>query len=136
MITKKSENANKLKGEIEWYLNIPRKLYNIAPSLISYDDKKYSEYCIERIQGLTFQELFLSESLNTDGLKKLLNAIKRIHSFKSKNTNINIYENYANKLKNRYESYDYSDFKDSDKIYKNLKRNLSIMNQISKVNLV
>ena len=124
VITKKSENADKLKGEIEWYLNLPRKLYNVAPSLISYDDKKYSEYCIERIQGLTFQELFLSESLNTDGLKKLLNVIKRIHSFKSKNTNINIYENYANKLKNRYESYDYSDLKNADKIYKKLEKEL------------
>lgn len=124
VITKRSENADKLKGEIEWYLNLPRKLYNLAPSLISYDDKKYSEYCIERIQGLTFQELFLSESLNKDGLKKLLNAIKRIHSFKSKNTNINIYENYANKLKNRYASYDYSDFKNANKIYKKLEKEL------------
>jgi capsule biosynthesis phosphatase len=124
VITKRSENANKLQGEIEWYLNLPRKLCNYAPNLISYDDTNYSEYCVERILGLTFQEMFLSESLNKDGLKKLLNAIKRIHSFKSKNTNINIYENYANKLKNRYASYDYSDFKNANKIYKKLEKEL------------
>lgn len=124
VITKKSENVNKLKGEIEWYLNLPRKLYNLAPSLISYDDKKYTEYCIERIEGLTFQELFLSESLNTDGLEKLLNAIKRIHSFESKKENINIYENYVNKLEDRYSTYDYSNFTNADKIFKKIKKEL------------
>jgi hypothetical protein len=69
--------------------------------------------------------LFLSESLNTDGLKKLLNTIKQIHSHKSKNTNIDIYENYTNKLKKRYASYDYSDYKNADRIYKKLEKELT-----------
>ena len=124
VITKRSENASKLKGEIEWYLNLPRKLCNYAPSLVSYDDTNYSEYCVERILGLTFQEMFLSESLTTDGFQKLLDVLKTIHSFNSK-LNINIYENYAVKLKQRYESYDYSLFQNSSEIYNKLETQLN-----------
>ncbi len=123
VITKRSENANKLKGEIEWYLNLPRKLCNYAPSLISYDDANWSEYCIERVEGLTLQEMFLSESLTTDGFQKLLDALKTIHSFKSK-SNINIYENYAVKLKQRYELYDYSSLENASEIYNKLETQL------------
>ena len=57
--------------------------------------------------------------------KKKKKEKERGKMFKSKNTNINIYENYANKLKNRYTSYDYSDFKNANKIYKKLEKELS-----------
>ena len=124
VITKKSENTNKLKGEIEWYLNLPRKLDYLVPSLISYDDKNYSEYCIERIQGLTFQELFLSENLKEDTLKKLLESLKKLHTFKCKPTKINLYENYSKKLNDRFNSFDYTEFENSSKIFNLLNKKL------------
>jgi capsule biosynthesis phosphatase len=124
VITKRSEDANKLKGEIEWYLNLPRKLCNYAPSLISYDDANWSEYCVERILGLTFQELFLSESLTIDGFSKLLNVLKDIHSFKIKSKG-NIYQNYTHKLIQRYKSYDYSKYDKHQEIYNQLQDELN-----------
>ena len=52
-----------------------------------------------------------------------MNSIKRIQNVK-KNTscinNINTYYNYVTKLKNRYDSYDYSKFKNHHEIFDNL----------------
>lgn len=124
VITKKSENTNKLKGEIEWYLNLPRKLDYLVPSLISYDDKNYSEYCIERIQGLTFQELFLSENLKEDTLKKLLESLKALHTFKCRASKIDVYKNYSEKLNDRFDSFDYTEFENSTKIFNQLNKHL------------
>ena len=123
VITKRSTNSKKLHGEIMWYLNLPRKLCKFTPSLISYDEKNFSEYKLERIQGLTIQELFLSESLTKEGFEKLLFALNTIHKTKSENK-INIYENYTKKLKARFESYDYTNFENADKIYLDILKKL------------
>ena len=124
IVTKRSSNSVKLKGEIMWYLNLPRKLCKFTPSLISYDEKTYGMYKLERIQGITFQELFLSESLTDDGFTKLLKSLKNIHSFASKE-DVNIYQNYASKLQDRFKSYDYSKFDKSSEIYNELLKKLS-----------
>ena len=42
----------------------------------------------------------------------------------NKNLNLNIYSNYYNKIKQRYELYDYSTFLNSNEIYEELKQNL------------
>jgi capsule biosynthesis phosphatase len=123
VITKRSSNAKKLHGEIMWYLNLPRKLAKFTPCLISYDEKNYAEYKLERIQGLTFQELFLSESLTIDGFKKLLFALKTIHDVGNTKPS-DIYKNYGKKLTERYESYDYSSYEASEKIYVQLQTKL------------
>lgn len=124
IVTKRSSNSKKLQGEIKWYLNLPRRLCRYVPSLISYDEKTYAEYKLERIQGITFQELFLSESLTDEGFEKLLNALKTIHSF-GKTNDIDLYKNYASKLKERYETYDYSKFEKSQEIYNELHTKLT-----------
>lgn len=49
-----------------------------------------------------------------------MNSIKRIHNTEidiKHNKNINIYLNYSEKIKKRYENYNYSIFKNSDMIY-------------------
>ena len=124
IVTKRSSNSKKLQGEIKWYLNLPRRLCRYVPSLISYDEKTYAEYKLERIQGITFQELFLSESLTDEGFEKLLNSLKTIHSF-GKTNDIDLYKNYASKLKERYEAYDYSKFEKSQEIYNELHTKLT-----------
>lgn len=124
IVTKRSSNAIKLKGEIMWYLNLPRRLCKFTPSMISYDEKTYGMYKLERIQGITFQELFLSGGLTDEGFKKLLFALKTIH-LHSTNDNVNLYENYATKLQNRYKSYDYSKFDKSTEIYNELYKKLT-----------
>jgi hypothetical protein len=78
---------------------------------------------LERIQGLTFQELFLSESLTVEGFKKLLLALKTLHDI-GNNKSVDIYGNYGKKLTERYKSHDYSKYDGSEKIHAKLQTKL------------
>jgi aminoglycoside phosphotransferase len=51
-----------------------------------------------------------------------MNSIKRIHNviINYDKININIYANYCDKLKDRYENFDYSCFPDSEQLYNEL----------------
>ena len=97
------------------------KLRICFPILIDFDDNN-TWYSIEKITGLTLSTMYLSELITFTILENVMKAIRRIQSVKIKNTNknINIYENYKNKLKKRYESYDYSQFEDSYNMYNEL----------------
>jgi len=119
--TKKSDD---LSGEIYYYNNIPKCLKDLFPILIDYDvDNKW--YKIEKIKGMTVTNLFLSELLKPDTLIHIMNSIKRIQSTPIVNKNkLNIYGNYCEKLKNRFNNYDYSKFKDSDILYDELYKKL------------
>jgi capsule biosynthesis phosphatase len=120
---KKSEN---LSGEIYYYLNIPYKIKDLFPIMIDYDiNNKW--YIVEKIKGITLNSLYVNQLLNKDTLIHVMNTIKRIQSSNadiSHVDNINIYSNYANKLKKRYESYDYSKFENHNKIFENLLNDL------------
>jgi capsule biosynthesis phosphatase len=122
-IIKRSED---LSGEIFYYSNIPKSLKDLFPLFINSDSNNKC-LTIEKIKALTVTNLYLSELLKEDTLIHIMNSIKRIHDTENNNLteNINIYENYAVKLKKRYENYDYSQFKNSDQIF------LSLMNDLT-----
>jgi capsule biosynthesis phosphatase len=118
--TKKSED---LSGEIYYYRNIPSEIKDLFPLFIDYDiNNKW--YKMEKINGLTLSTLYLSELLTENTLESVMGSIKRIHSIQILNSdesnNINIYENYSKKIKNRYEIYDYSKYHNSNEIYNEL----------------
>ena len=120
--TKKNEDT--LEGEIYYYRNIPREIKDLFGLFIDYDeDMKW--YKMEKISGLTATTLYLSELLTTDNLKHIMNSIKRIQNTNINNDiDINIYGNYATKLKDRYYSYDYSGFSNSNQLYETLYKEL------------
>ena len=113
------KESTDLSGEIFFYNNIPNKIKDMFPILINYD-KNYKWYEMEEINGIPISKLYLSQELTTKILNHICGSIKRIHSCKIKDKNINIYSNYSKKLKKRYETYDYSKFKESQKIYNEL----------------
>ena len=122
-ITKSSKN--KLEGEIFFYKNIPYEIKDLFGLFIDYD-LNYEWYKMEKINGLTVTTLYLSELLTIKMLKHIMNSINRIHQVKKKDINqINIYQNYAKKLKNRYLNYDYSKFPNSEKVFKDIYSKLS-----------
>jgi aminoglycoside phosphotransferase len=88
------------------------------PLFIDYDiNNKW--YIIEKIGGLTLSNLYLSELLSNNTLQAVMGSIKRIQNVKvTSDQNINIYENYKDKLKKRYDNYDYSKFPNSYEKYK------------------
>lgn len=119
----KSGKSNSLQGEIYWYKNIPQCINNLFPKFISDDcNSETDSYTIEKINGIVLSHLFLKESLNEDHFINLLNCIDDIHKsqINNINDNINIYSNYVLKIKNRYNSYNYSVFENSSQIYEKL----------------
>lgn len=112
--------SNDLSGEIYYYQNIPCDIKDLFPLFIDYDiNNKY--YIVEKIKGITLNSLYINELLNEDMLINVMNSIKRLQNVnindKSIFNDINIYANYASKLKDRYESYDYSKFKNHKEIF-------------------
>lgn len=118
IITKKSKNDS-LKGEIYYYKNIPDEIKEYFPLFISHGNDWYS---IEKINGITLSYLFVNESLTGELFEKYLNIFNKIHNLKNENKNksYNIYENYNNKIKQRYAEFDYSNYKKSKYIYNKL----------------
>ena len=140
-----TKNGNDLSGEIFYYKNIPDSVKDLFPLFFNSDDKSYQ---IEKINGITLTDLYLSELLTEEIFKHVMNSIIRLHDTnilnnndKTNNTieenNINIdnsennieieqiYKNYANKVKKRYENYDYSRFENSEKLFQDLIEKLS-----------
>jgi capsule biosynthesis phosphatase len=115
IITKKGKD---LSGEIFYYKHIPDEIKDLFPLLVYSEQNMYK---IEKISGLTLHELYISELLSLDTFKHVLNSIIRIQNSKHyTDAEINIYENYTYKLKTRYESFDYSKFKNSEILYTEL----------------
>lgn len=107
-----------LRGEKHYYENIPIELKDIFPIYISGNDTTIT---IEKINGITVTELYLSEMLTSNTFIHILNTIHRIQSCnRTMEYEMNIYENYASKLTNRYQHYDYSLFENSKNIYETL----------------
>ena len=106
-----------LEGENYYYENIPQSLKDMFPLKISGNSKNI---VIEKIHGLTVTDLYLSEMLTKDTLTHILNSINRIQFCDIINDDINIYDNYASKLINRYKSFDYSIFENGESVYESI----------------
>lgn len=116
------KKGNSLEGEIFYYENIPSSLKDLFPLFLGKTD---NSFIIEKIQGITLNELYLSELLTEDTLKHVLNSIIRIQNTTQNKDKFNIYENYSKKLIKRYEEFDYSNFENSKLIYQELLKNLN-----------
>ena len=115
--TKKSKD---LSGEIYYYNNIPKQIKDLFPLLMKYDTNN-TWYTIEKINGITLSEMYVDGLLTEGILTSVLESITRIQKTSiSDDKNYNIYENYQNKLIERYENFDYSGFESSQKIFNEL----------------
>lgn len=114
-----TKEGKDLSGEIYYYNNIPDDLKDIFPTFINNTGN--NSYVMEQIIGIPISKLYLNEQLTITQLNHILNSLHRLHSYKSQSQpTINMYGNYATKLKDRYETYDYSKFEHADKIYNKL----------------
>ena len=119
--------SDDLSGEIYYYLNIPNDIKDIFPTMLSYD-KNMKSYEMENINGIPISKLYLNEELSIKQFDNIIGTINRIHKCASynKDIKINIYGNYSNKLKERYEKYNYEIYEGSDSLYKFLIDKLTI----------
>jgi len=78
---------------------------------------------MEKIKGITISYMFVNESISDELFQRLMNIFYEIHNYQTNTINnefnmeLNIYENYVNKIKERYNNYDYSKFPNSEAIY-------------------
>ena len=121
------KKSDDLSGEIFYYKNIPNEIKDIFPIMFNYDENN-KWYEMENINGIPISKLYLNEELSLQQFSHVIGTINRIHNIKNNidklSENINIYENYSIKLKQRYKNYDYTKFKDSNKIYNFLLKSL------------
>jgi hypothetical protein len=117
-IDKYIKRSDDLSGQINYYLNIPHEIKDIFPLLLDYDDNN-KWYSMENISGLNISNLYTSEELTLKQFDHILGTLNRIHNFNvdTVNNSINIYKNYSEKLKTRYNNYDYSKFDNSYNLY-------------------
>jgi capsule biosynthesis phosphatase len=150
-------NMNKnLEGEIFYYKSIQNinSIKDLFPIFVNHDpDNRW--YQIEKINGISISKLYLSKELTTNILKKIMDSIHQIQNSKEydlndnndnddnndnndNNEKINIYENYAKKLKYRYDNYDYSRFNKSESVYQDLIEKLEYYenNNIGKIKVI
>lgn len=115
IITKKSKD-NKIQGEIYYYQNIPSIFKKYFPLFLNFGNDWYS---MEKIEGIPLSYLFINEQLSPELFGNILDIFIEIHSYTEK-SDIDIYSNYLNKIKERYNSFDYSKFINYQETYKEL----------------
>ena len=118
-ITKRSNN---LDGEIYYYNNIPNTIRYMFPILINFDENN-TWYTVEKIQGLSLSDYYLSEMMTIQILQNIMDSVNTIHNVtynKTDSEDIDIYLNYSKKLTNRYDTYNYSQFENSGVIFEEL----------------
>lgn len=119
------KKSHDLSGEIYYYNNIPKKIKDLFPIFIDYDINN-QWYKVEKILGINASNLYLGELLTVDTLKHIMNSLKRIQDLDIIDSNINIYGNYINKIKQRYLEFDYSKYENSNEIYNYLINQLTL----------
>jgi aminoglycoside phosphotransferase len=122
LIRKSDKGNHGLQGEIYFYNHVPLSVKDCFPIMLHHD-QNCSWYDIERIDGSTVSNLFLSEELTPSALTAIMGTLHRIHTatdYLEETEDINIYANYATKLQKRYEQYDYSRFPGSAQVFQEL----------------
>ena len=118
------KSSNNLSGEIYYYKNIPNEIKDMFPILLNHD-KENTWYEMEKLNGIPVSNLYIAEELSEKQLSHIFGSISRIQNCSVEENDINIYFNYVNKLKRRYQEYDYSQFENSELIYNNLIKELT-----------
>lgn len=122
IVGNKVTKTGDLDGESYWYANLPKSMSKHAPKIYSQNKKSIT---MEKIQGIPFSHLLINESLSLKNFKNLLDLLNLMESIECI-VDSNIYGNYSNKLKNRYDEFNYENLEGSSVIYHNIKKFLDL----------
>jgi capsule biosynthesis phosphatase len=127
-IITKTGKTQFLKGEINFYKTFPSIISKYFCKFYDYninDENEISSLKIEYINAIPLFFLHKNQLINTHIIDNLLNILNELHNVKYdiNITEINIYNNYFNKLKNRFNSKDYF-FEDADDVYQKIIKDL------------
>jgi capsule biosynthesis phosphatase len=118
-IIKKTGPYSILRGELNYYQNIPSELTHYFPSLINFNkNENVLELSMEYIKGIPLYYLYKNCLFTEKNLEDLFIILEKIHSqdipFIIQNENI--HNNYFKKLKDRFNKTDYF-FDDAQEIF-------------------
>lgn len=99
------ESTSSLVGEIYWYQHIPSEIKDMFPIFINNDDTSYT---VERVDGTTLSDRFVTGTMSPHILVSLLNSIRRIHNSLVIPADTVHDSFYITKLQTRIDSFDYS----------------------------
>ena len=122
----KVSSKDAIKGELYWYLNSPQEVKHLFPKLINFqksDEKITLE--LERINGPTLSKMLTLGTMRLSHVNDLLDCLNAVHETSIENEEVDIYSNYLQKLDQRYFAFEDSKNKESEEIYKRIKRFLS-----------
>lgn len=103
----KISNDSKLEGESFYYEEIQKyPIRKYFPKLLSSEKGKI---VMEKIDGSNFSTLYINEILTKKHIDLLLSTIKQIHDTQS-NGSFTTYHDYNEKIQNRFDSFNYSDY--------------------------
>jgi hypothetical protein len=94
-----------LSGEIYYYLGLPDIVKDLFPIMLCYDENM-RWYEMEKIDGIPFSNLYVSEEMTEKQFEYILGSLDRLHSVEIEGNmggEIHIYENYRNKMRRRYD---------------------------------
>lgn len=115
-VFRKSSNIKSLEGEIYYYKNIPERVKSLFPALLNHDENFYE---MEAVEGSSLSDSLIYGNFSPHELNALLNALNSLHKVRPPER-VNIYQNYASKLKDRYKMFDYSRFIGADILFREL----------------
>lgn len=101
------KHSSNIQGELFFYKNIPNELKSVFAKLI---DSGEDFIKLEKINGTPLSSLNCNRLLSKDILINVLQTLTKIHNAPLTNLNVDIYGNYARKIQQRFNSYDYSRF--------------------------
>jgi len=116
-------------GEIYWYKNIPRGYNYLFPTIYDITDNQIT---MENIKGVSFSYLYTNKLLKVGQLKELLKQLTILHNHPSTIKSYpNVYEDYNNKLRERYNNNLklYNKYINAESIFKKLDNLLAYYNK-------
>ena len=133
----KRSNEYKLMGEVHWFETMPNEIKDLFPIYMKgtqynsqdlllnkkLECEKPYWYELEKINGLTVSQLWITQNIKPDLILHILGSLNRIHSAKGYDIPLNmetLYMNYSSKIKERYTKYDYSKFEGAHQVYEEL----------------
>jgi hypothetical protein len=126
-IIKKTGPYSILRGELNYYQNIPSLLSHYFPSLINFNkNENVLELSIEYVKGIPLYYLYKNCLITERNIDDLFVILQKIHcqDITITITNQNIHNNYFKKLKERFNENDYF-FDDAEEVFKTVMMDLS-----------
>jgi len=130
-----------IRGELYYYQNIPNQLSNYFPKLLKYNNNNELDITIELeyVKGLPLFYLYKHKLITSKIIEELFSILNEIHSQKEIKINItdeNLYNNYFEKIRKRFENkIDYY-FEDSEFVYQEIIKGLRQYYSAEKVSVI